>query len=131
MVRNSPIIRQLRSRFRDRLMRLSRGGSSSAEKGHRSWVWTSSTPAVLFSVPEKSRKGELSRWQECEGNARINPTPQLSNRLHEVVRKSEDKVINVAPWLAHTTLDIIGESKSSNFPNLIVVAKGLSITQLR
>ena len=27
--------------------------------------------------------------------------------------KSEDKIINIAPWLAHTTLDIIGESKSS------------------
>lgn len=29
------------------------------------------------------------------------------------MKKSEDKIINIAPWLAHTTLDIIGESERS------------------
>jgi len=28
------------------------------------------------------------------------------------VGKSDGKIINIAPWLAHTTLDIIGESES-------------------
>ena len=48
-----------------------------------------------------------------------NRITQLSTRLHEVVRKSDDRIINVAPWLAHTTLDIIGESKNPISPNLV------------
>lgn len=56
-----------------------------------------------------------------------NRIPQLSSRLHEVVRKSDDGIVNVAPWLAHTTLDIIGESKSLFFfSNCIDVAEGIS-----
>ena len=53
--------------------------------------------------------------------AGVNPTSQLSSRLHEVVGKSDGKVINIAPWLAHTTLDIIGESESK-FPRLMHIA---------
>lgn len=48
-----------------------------------------------------------------------NRITQLSTRLHEVVRKSDDRIINVAPWLAHTTLDIIGESENPISPNLV------------
>ena len=57
--------------------------------------------------------------------ASVNPTSQLSSRLHEVVGKSDGKIINIAPWLAHTTLDIIGES-GSKFPKLMHIAKGIS-----
>jgi len=60
-----------------------------------------------------------------------NLIPQLSKRLHEVVEKSNDKIINIAPWLAHTTLDIIGESERPNFPDLMSAAEGIFFTQPR
>ncbi|KAF9782990.1 cytochrome P450 [Thelephora terrestris] len=40
---------------------------------------------------------------------------KLSTKLREALTKSEDKIINIAPWLAHTTLDIIGET-ALNYP---------------
>jgi len=61
--------------------------------------------------------------------AGANPTSQLSTRLHEVVGKSDGKIINIAPWLAHTTLDIIGESELK-FLELMHIAKGISCFRL-
>lgn len=44
-----------------------------------------------------------------------NKAAKLSSRLQNAVKKSENGIINVAPWLAHTTLDIIGET-ALNYP---------------